>query len=87
MKKFLHVLTASHCFIPATNENHKIITIAKILFDVQCMLHVPVKFIEIDVRKYLARDIADSDASQTFDGTLSLRSDNPDLLHNYRSLL
>ena len=71
-KKGFHEFTILFCLLPIIGEDDKVIAVAQIQLHAQCVFHVPVEFVEIDIRKYLARDIADGNAPRRFDSTLSL---------------
>jgi hypothetical protein len=90
MQKCFHEFTILHSCIAAVCEDHKIIAVTQVFLDAERVFHVPVEFVQVDVRKYLARHIADSDAAPRFDkDSLSLfyfRSQYPHVLHGYRSL-
>src|SRR3989344_2547328 len=72
MQKCFHEFTILHSCIAAVCEDHKIIAVTQVFLDAERVFHVPVEFVQVDVRKYLARHIADGDTARRFKSTLSL---------------
>lgn len=61
-----------HHLISVVGEDDEVIAVAQIFLGVERVFHIPVEFVEIDVREYLARHIADGDTARKFNSTLSL---------------
>lgn len=77
VQKCLHEFTMLHSFITTVCEDDKVIAVTQVFCDTKRVLHVPIEFIQVDVREYLTRYIPNGDASRTFDSSLSLSLSAP----------
>lgn len=72
VKKCFHEFPTLYRCGSIVSEDDKVIAVTQVFLDAERVFHVPVEFVQVDVRKYLARHIADGDAARRFKSTLSL---------------
>lgn len=72
IQKPLHFFSMLHCSTAIICKNYEVVAVSQIFFHAQRILNVPVEFVEVNVRKNLARHITYRDAAWTFNSSLSL---------------